>query len=507
MTPRPRPLFPAAAEHPIAVVGDVMLDRFLYGDVERISPEAPVPVLRHRQTRSMLGGAGNVARNIAALSGQAVLIGLRGRDAASAELASLIAAQVGLADRMVESPARPTICKMRVIAGNQQVVRVDNEVSAPLNADESAALIESLAAALPGCAALILSDYGKGVLTRPVIEAAIAAAQAQGIPVLADPKSDDFAHYAGADVITPNARELARATRLHTAAETEVVTAARTVIAATRIPAVLCTRAEKGMTLVTAEGHVTSVPAEAREVFDVSGAGDTVIATLALMLAAGNPLPEAMRIANAAAGIVVGKLGTATVTAEELAHVLHAQGQAGLTDEVLLDTASAVQLVRDWRDHGLRVGFANGCFDILHAGHVALLTAARRRCDRLIVALNTDESVARLKGPLRPINILADRATVIAALGVVDGVVAFADDTPLELIRALVPDVLVKGADYTLDRVVGADIVQAAGGEIALIDLVPGRSTTAILARGRSKGIEGIDELPTFATSNRIIVA
>lgn len=484
MKPGSRPLFPATAERPIAVVGDVMLDRFLYGDVERISPEAPVPVLRHRQTRSMLGGAGNVARNIAALGALAVLVGLRGRDAASAELASLIAAQDGLADRMVESPSRPTICKMRVIAGNQQVVRVDDEVAAELDAAESAALVESLAAALPGCAALILSDYGKGVLTRPVIEMAIAAARAQGIPVLADPKRDDFAHYAGADVITPNARELARATRLPTATEAEVVAAARAVMASVRIRAVLCTRAEKGMTLVTADGSVVSVPAEAREVFDVSGAGDTVIATLAVVLAAGHPLPEAMRIANAAAGIVVGKLGTATVTAEELAHALHAQGQAGLTDEVLLDTASAQRLVRDWRDSGLRVGFANGCFDILHAGHVALLAAARRRCDRLIVALNTDESVARLKGPSRPVNTLADRAAVIAALSVVDGVVAFAEDTPLELIRALVPDVLVKGADYTVDLVVGADIVQAAGGEVALIDLVPGRSTTAILARG-----------------------
>ena len=484
MTLRPRPLFPSASDRPIAVVGDVMLDRFLYGDVERISPEAPVPVLRHRQTRSMLGGAGNVARNIAALGGQAVLVGLRGRDAAAAELAGLIVTQGGLSDRMIESPTRPTICKMRVIAGNQQVVRVDDEVTAPPDTAENAALAGMIATALPGCAALILSDYGKGVLTRPLIEAAIAAAGTQGIPVLADPKSDDFAHYAGADLITPNARELARATNLPTATEAEVVAAARTVMAKVRFPAVLCTRAEKGMTLVTAEGCVTSVPAEAREVFDVSGAGDTVIATLALMLALGRPLPEAMRIANAAAGIVVGKLGTATVTVEELAHALHAQGQAGLTEDVLLDTASAQRLVRDWRDSGLRVGFANGCFDILHAGHVALLAAARRRCDRLIVALNTDESVARLKGPSRPVNTLADRAAVIAALSAVDGVVAFAEDTPLELIRVLVPDVLVKGADYTVDRVVGADIVLAAGGEVALIELVPGRSTTAIFARG-----------------------
>lgn len=488
------PIFAALADRPIAVVGDVMLDRFLYGDVERISPEAPVPVLRHRQTLSMLGGAGNVARNIAALGGRAVLVGLRGRDAAAAELARLVTSQPGVIDRMVEGASRPTICKMRVIAGTQQLVRVDDELATPLDGAESMALIACLSAAVTGCAALVLSDYGKGVLTRPVIETAIGFARAQGIPVLADPKSDDFRHYAGADLITPNARELARATRLPTSTEAEVAAAARAVMATTGIPAVLCTRAEKGMMLVTADGSVASVPAEAREVFDVSGAGDTVIASLALALAAGHPLPEAMRIANAAAGIVVGKLGTATVTAEELAHALRGLGQANPTEQTVLDTDSAQRLVQDWRGHGLRIGFTNGCFDILHAGHVALLAAARRRCDRLIVALNTDASVTRLKGPARPVNTLADRAAVIAALSMVDAVVAFAEDTPLELIRALVPDVLVKGADYTLDQVAGADIVQAAGGEVALIGLAPGRSTTATLARAAAMRLQANDD-------------
>ncbi len=483
------PLFPSLADRPIAVVGDVMLDRFLYGDVERISPEAPVPVLRHRQTRSMLGGAGNVARNIAALGGQAVLVGLRGRDAAAAELARLVASQPGITDRIAESAARPTICKMRVIAGTQQVVRVDDELAAPPDAAESAALTAGLSAAMPGCAALILSDYGKGVLSRAVIETAIGLARAQRIPVLADPKSDDFGLYAGADLITPNTRELTRATGMPTTTDAEVVAAARAVMAATGIPAVLCTRAEKGMMLVTADGGVASVPAQAREVFDVSGAGDTVIAALALSLAAGHRLPEATRIANAAAGIAVGKLGTATVAAEELAHALRALGQGGLAEQAALDMAAAQRLVRDWRDHGLRIGFTNGCFDILHAGHVALLAAARRRCDRLIVALNTDASVARLKGPSRPVNTLADRAAVIAALSMVDAVVAFAEDTPFELIRALVPDVLVKGADYAVDQVVGADIVQAAGGEVALIALAPGRSTTATLARAAAMAV------------------
>jgi D-beta-D-heptose 7-phosphate kinase/D-beta-D-heptose 1-phosphate adenosyltransferase len=376
---------------------------------------------------------------------------------------------------------------MRVIAGTQQVARLDDEVAAPADPAEAAALTAAVRAAMEGCSAVILSDYAKGVLARPVIEAAVAEAGARGIPVLADPKSDDFALYRGVDLLTPNARELARAARMPTGSEAEVAAAARAVMAATGIPALLCTRAERGMTLVRAAGSAESVPAEAREVFDVSGAGDTVIAALALAHAAGHPLPEAMRVANAAAGIVVGKLGTATVSAEELARALHrAGGDGGGGGDAPMDLDTAARLVREWRAHGLRVGFTNGCFDVLHAGHVALLRGARRRCDRLVVALNTDESVARLKGPSRPVNPLADRAAVVAALAAVDAVVAFAEDTPLELIRALVPDVLVKGADYTPDRVVGAEVVRAAGGEVALIDLLPGRSTTGIVARLRS---------------------
>lgn len=468
----------------ILVLGDVMLDRFVYGAVERISPEAPVPVVRVGRQLAMPGGAGNVARNITALGGQAVLVGLVGQDAAAAECRALLAADPRLTDALVASGARPTICKTRVIAANQQVVRLDDETSAPAGAEEQAALAAAVDAALPGCHGLVLSDYAKGVLAPAVVAAAIAAARRLGIPVLADPKSDDFAQYRGADCLTPNAKELARAARLPVGTESEVAAAAVAVMRPAGLPALLCTRAEKGMTLVLADGTVRSVPAEAREVFDVSGAGDTVIAALALAHAAGQPLAEAMRIANAAAGIVVGKLGTATVSAGELAHALRAGSGSAPGEEALLDREAAARLVAEWKAHGLRVGFANGCFDILHAGHVALLRAARRRCDRLVVALNTDASVARLKGPARPVNPLADRAAVISALAAVDAVVAFGEDTPLELIRLLVPDVLIKGADYTVDRVVGADIVQASGGEVALIDLVPGRSTTAILARG-----------------------
>jgi len=470
----------------ILVLGDCMLDRFAYGDVDRISPEAPVPVVRLRRSLAIPGGAGNVARNISALGGHAVLAGLIGRDAAGAEFRALLAGDPRLTNALVESPSRPTICKMRLIAGTQQVARLDDEVTHPADAAEEAALAAAAEAALPGCTAVILSDYAKGVLTPGLIARVTAAAGRAGIPVFADPKAEDFARYRGVTCLTPNARELGRAARMPVGTEAEVITAATAVMRPAGLPALLCTRAEKGMTLLLADGTHASVPAVAREVFDVSGAGDTVIATLALAHAAGHGLAEAMRIANAAAGIVVGKLGTATVGADELAHALRAEGGSAPEEGALLDHAGAARLVADWKAHGLRVGFTNGCFDILHAGHVSLLRAARRRCDRLVVALNTDASVAGLKGPDRPVNSLADRAAVISALAAVDAVVAFGDPTPLDLIRLLLPDVLIKGADYAPDQVVGAAEVTAAGGRLELIPLVPGRSTTGVIAKLRS---------------------
>jgi D-beta-D-heptose 7-phosphate kinase/D-beta-D-heptose 1-phosphate adenosyltransferase len=470
----------------VLVLGDVMLDRFLYGEVDRISPEAPVPVVRLRRSHAMPGGAGNVARNVSALGGKAILVGLLGEDDAAAELRALLAGDPGIEDATVASAARPSTRKMRVIAGNQQVARLDEEEARPADDGEAAALVEAVRRRAACCKALVLSDYAKGALTPAVVSGAIAAAHEAGVPVFADPKSDDFGLYRGADCLTPNARELARATRLPTGTEAEVVAAARAAMRAAGLPALLCTRAERGMVLVRADGGHASVAAEAREVFDVSGAGDTVIATLALAHASGRPLEEAMRVANAAAGIVVGKLGTATVGAEELEHALRAGGEGGPDGGAAPpDLGAALRRAAEWRAHGLRVGFTNGCFDVLHAGHVSLLRAARRRCDRLVVALNTDASVARLKGASRPINPLADRAAVVSALSAVDAVVAFEEDTPLELIRALRPDVLVKGADYTEDRVVGADLVRASGGEVVLVDLLPGRSTTGIAARLR----------------------
>ncbi len=462
----------------IVIVGDIMLDRFVEGDIERISPEAPVPVLRLSRTREMSGGAGNVAANIASLGARAVLIGLVGHDEAATALRRLTAGG-HIEPLLVTSDTRPTIRKTRFIAARQQVVRIDEESLEPLTIHEEDALIEAVTSRLDAAHAIILSDYGKSTLSRRLVRHVMASAVTLRVPVFVDPKGDDFARYDGAACITPNQKELARATGLPVRDESDIAAACTTLFARVKADAILTTRSEKGMTLVERSMPPVSISARAREVFDVSGAGDTVIAALAVAHASGRSLTQAMRIANAAAGVVVSKLGTATVTLAELMHELQASDDERPPALQPLDRAQA--LVSHWRDQGLTVGFTNGCFDILHAGHVALLATARSRCDRLVVALNTDASVARLKGPARPINNLDNRASVIAALRHVDCVIAFDDDTPLDLIAALKPEVLIKGADYTIDQVVGADLVQANGGRVILVDLVIGQSTTATL--------------------------
>jgi D-beta-D-heptose 7-phosphate kinase/D-beta-D-heptose 1-phosphate adenosyltransferase len=469
----------------ILCLGDVMLDRFLHGDIERISPEAPVPVLRLRETREMLGGAGNVANNIASLGGRAVLVGLVGDDEPGARLRRILAGNALILPALVATAHRPTVCKTRFIAGRQQVVRADEESTDGLLADEEAALIAAVDTHLPAVQAVILSDYGKRVLSGAVVGHVIAAARARGVPVFVDPKTDDFTDYRGATCITPNAKEFASAARAKVRNEAEIETAGRRLIAEAELGAILVTRSEKGMVLVGPDA-TTSVSARAREVFDVSGAGDTVIATMALAVADGRSLVQAMHIANAAAGVVVSKLGTATADIAEVMHELSAQDtlDPGVTPG-LTSLEAAQALTARWHAQGFSVGFTNGCFDILHPGHVSLLAFARAQCDRLIVALNTDASVARLKGPTRPVNSLAQRAQVMAAIRHVDAVVAFGEDTPFELISALVPDVLVKGSDYSVDNIVGADVVRAAGGRVVLAELVPGQSTTGIIAKMR----------------------
>jgi D-beta-D-heptose 7-phosphate kinase / D-beta-D-heptose 1-phosphate adenosyltransferase len=468
----------------VLTLGDIMLDRFAYCRLERISPEAPVPVLHLQRVETMLGGVGNVARNVAALGGTAVLIGLVGGDAAGDEVRAAITRTPRLVGAHVHSVARPTICKTRYIAAHQQMMRVDEEELHGLTAAEEAVLIAAIGKAIPAVDSVILSDYDKGVLSAKVTRFAIARALARGIPVFVDPKAKPFRHYRGATCVTPNLAELAHASRLPVATEEEVIAAAGRVLREAKAEAILAKRSDKGMVLVEASGAVHIEAARAREVFDVTGAGDTVIAVLALAVAAGHALPDAMRLANTAAGVVVSKLGTATVELDEL--MLEAsrdsKNRAALHAKYY-SLAEVETLVRQWKSRGLTVGFTNGCFDIVHPGHVGMLGAARTECDRLVVALNDDDSVRRLKGASRPINALADRAAVIAGLGSVDAVLSFADDTPLELIRRLKPDVLMKGADYTVETVVGAEDVIAAGGRVALIDLVEGHSTSKVIGR------------------------
>lgn len=473
----------AFAGKTVLVLGDVMLDRFIYGTVDRISPEAPVPVIAVERETAMLGGAGNVARNVAALGGRAVLIGLIGDDDAGRALSAMLADEPGLKADLVVEAGRKTTEKVRYISGAHQMLRVDREDRRP---GDAAALVEAFGAHLAGADVVVLSDYAKGVLSDGVVRRAIDAARAAGKPVIVDPKSRDLARYDGATLVKPNRKEAAEATGVVGVGDEAAEDAGAAILAvAPHLDAVLITRGGAGMTLSARGGAAVHLPATAVEVFDVSGAGDTVAATLALAVAAGATLSDAARLANLAAGLVVSKLGTDVVTASELTAL--ARSAAGEPAEIkIADRAQARDIVAGWRARGLKVGFTNGCFDLLHPGHVSLLSQARAACDRLIVGLNTDASVQRLKGPTRPVQKEAGRATVLASLSSVDLVVLFDEDTPLDLIDAFRPDVLVKGADYTVETVVGSDLVLAYGGQVVLARLKAGQSTTALIERMNS---------------------
>lgn len=469
----------------LIVVGDVMLDRYTAGAIDRISPEAPVPVLHHAETSEALGGAGNVAANLAALGAEARLFGRIGRDMPGERIAALCGAAGIPAAGLITADSLPTTTKTRFVSAGQQVLRVDDERAEPLGAAAAEALLAAVTDALAGTDALILSDYAKGLFAGDLAPRLIAAAREAGIPVIVDPKGTDYARYRGASAVSPNRGELALATGRAAGDTEDIVAAARDLIAAHDLGSLLVTRSEDGLSLITASEAV-HVPAEAREVFDVSGAGDTVVAVFALGLALGLQPRHAAPLANTAAGIVVAKRGTAQLSARELREGLARRRTAPgalLGASTLEETQAAIAA---WRAQGYRIGFTNGCFDILHYGHASILVRARALCDRLIVGLNSDASVARLKGEGRPVNPAADRAALLLALRAVDAVVVFEEDTPRALIGALQPDLLVKGADYTLDEVVGADIVLARGGEVKLLELEDGRSTSGILAKARA---------------------
>lgn len=474
----------------VAVIGDLMLDCYLYGDVSRISPEAPVPVVRAKSEKTVAGGAANVAANLATLGLTVRLAGLTGQDEARDLLLEAVRAS-GAVDcgGVIASPNRRTTKKLRVMGAHQQVVRVDHEDILPCDVSVLEQFVQSCLAAVEAADIVILSDYGKGALSDDVIRSVIERSRALGKRVVVDPKRKDFSAYRGASILTPNRRELTEATGLACETDDEAAAAAARAIEATGADIVL-TRSEKGLSYFPVQGEPLHLATVARSVFDVSGAGDTVVAALSAGLAAGFRMAEAMRMANHAAGVVVSKLGAACVTREELAASLAAEHASPEVDDGrLLALEEAIALRWRWETESLTVGVTNGCFDLIHPGHVSLIKRAAESCDRLIVALNSDDSVRRLKGSDRPIQDQNARAAVLGALKGVAAVVIFSDDTPLKTIEALRPDVLVKGADYALRDVVGADFVIARGGRVVLIDLEEGHSTSEIVARaGRDGG-------------------
>ena len=475
------------ARQTVLCVGDLMLDEFVYGEVSRISPEAPTPVIACKRSELMVGGAGNVARNLVSLGTKCIFVGVVGDDEAGRALTAALTDETLIAFELVIDAARATTRKVRFVSEHHSahLLRADWENAGPVEAAAEDAVIGHAVAAMPAAGAVVLSDYAKGALTPRVIRAVIDAANALGKPVVIDPKGRDYSIYRGATLITPNRQELADATRRAARTDDEIAQAAAELGRALDARAVLVTRSEAGMTLV-GEGAPVHVPAYPVRVRDVSGAGDTVVAVLAAMLAIGADFESAMRAANAAAAVVVGKRGTATLTVAELRSRILPAASLAPEEKIVFDWALIEEHLDPWRKQGLRIGFTNGCFDLLHPGHVKLLAGARAACDRLVVGLNGDASVTRLKGPGRPVQNVEARAEVLAALEAVDLVVVFDEDTPAELIARVKPTILVKGSDYTREQVVGREIVEALGGEVILIDLVPGHSTTSMVERSRN---------------------
>jgi D-beta-D-heptose 7-phosphate kinase/D-beta-D-heptose 1-phosphate adenosyltransferase len=460
----------------VLVAGDAMLDEYWFGDTARISPEAPVPVVRTRSAEQRPGGAANVALNVAVLGARSVLAAIVGDDERGRWLTQALEPH-GVRCEFVRSPTLPTIHKLRVLARSQQLLRIDAEHSLEACAGELGAAFARL---VRHADAVVLSDYAKGTLSR--VAELVAASRAADVPVLVDPKGTDFARYRGAYALTPNRSEFEAVVGACTD-EADLARRGESLREELDLKLLLVTRGEQGMTLFEGGTEPLTLPTRAREVFDVSGAGDTVIALLAAGIAAGLSAADAAALANLGAGIVVGKIGVATVSRSELTRALHAQGSGG---RGLVNLPELVALVAEAKGRGERVVFTNGCFDILHAGHVSYLEEAKSCGDRLIVAVNDDDSVRRLKGAGRPITPLADRMAVLAGLASVDWVVPFSEDTPAELVAKVLPDVLVKGGDYRVDQIAGGDTVLRNGGEVRVLGFKPGRSTSALIDAVRS---------------------
>jgi D-beta-D-heptose 7-phosphate kinase/D-beta-D-heptose 1-phosphate adenosyltransferase len=477
----------AIAGQTVLCVGDLMLDEFIYGEVSRISPEAPAPVVAVQRSETNIGGAGNVARNIASLGARCIFVGLIGEDEAGTKLKTLLSQEGRIENVLVCDRMRPTTRKARFVSEHfsTHMLRADWELAQPASGDIEQKLIDAILPQLARADIVLLSDYAKGVLTARVIRNVIDAARKLGKRVIVDPKSANLAIYRGATLLTPNRKEFAEATRSRADTEQSIAEAAREAMQLADCEAMLVTQSEHGMTLVARGGEAIHVPAHLVKVRDVSGAGDTVVAVLAVTLAAGADWETALRMANAAAAVAVGKKGTATVTSAELRRKILPHAYLAAEEKIIVAGGDLDAHLQDWRKEGLRVGFTNGCFDILHPGHVKVLTAARGACDRLIVGLNSDASTKRLKGKERPVQDERARAEVLAALEAVDLVAIFEEDTPIKLITQIRPNVLVKGGDYARNQVVGHEIVEANGGEVLLVDVLPGFSTTLLVDRAR----------------------
>jgi D-beta-D-heptose 7-phosphate kinase / D-beta-D-heptose 1-phosphate adenosyltransferase len=492
-----RPFEAVLAQFPsrrILVVGDLMLDRFSYGSVGRISPEAPAAVINLDHVEEAIGGAGNVARNIASLDAHCDLLGMVGTDEAAKAIVRCLTALPNVEAHLVHASERVTTVKSRFVAKlhNTHLLRADVEDASPIPANLEEKIVRIAVETIPQVDAVLLSDYSKGLLTDGAIRVIIETAQRAGKIVVVDPKGRRYERYAGADFMTPNLNELSHAVGAPVDTEEHQVDAARKLLQMAGGRAVLVTRGEHGVLVVDRDGDAKSFVATARRVIDVSGAGDTLAASFTLALASGASIANAAQLANVAAGIAVSKFGTACVTHQELNDALLSRPDFHIQSKIFNASAALRQAVSKWRADGLVVGFTNGCFDIIHEGHVELLAEARSHCDRLIVAINSDASVGKLKGPTRPIQSERARAKIISALAFVDAVITFDADTPIDLITDLKPAVLIKGADYKVEEVVGRAVVEANGGRVVLVPLVPNSSTTRIVEKMRVGNSEAL---------------
>ncbi|MCP4393791.1 MAG: D-glycero-beta-D-manno-heptose-7-phosphate kinase [Alphaproteobacteria bacterium] len=486
----------------ILCIGDVMLDIFVYGDVERISPEAPVPILKIKHEDTMLGGAGNVAVNIASLGAAPIFLSVIGKDDTGKDINNFLSSHSSIEHHLYENPSRRTSLKKRFISNHQQLLRTDKETVAPISAEAEAFIVKTTQKYAKECGAIILSDYGKGVLTNSCIEKIINIANDAGTPTIVDPKGNDFTKYRKATIVTPNKKELSIASNMPVNGDDNIVNAARHIMKTCKIEKILATRSEEGMSLI--QGYtpddIEHLQVRAKEVFDVSGAGDTVVSSLAVALASGATFSQAAYIANIAGGIVVDKIGTATTSAEEIIASLNAENEITENkptnkckrspNSKLLSQEQALEKIAKMRRKGYKITFTNGCFDILHPGHIYSFEQAKQCEDKniLIIGLNTDTSVKRQgKGTERPINDEISRSTILSSLELVDIIILFDEDTPENLIKAIRPDVLVKGEDYKNNKVVGADFVKSYGGKLLLAKLLDGHSTTKTVKKLSNK--------------------